>query len=144
MVENKFLVGSLVIIIVALIAIIGFISLPKELPLPANAQKLSECVPNMGAHFANPQDLPFGPIYLVDKGKVVGIEYMIHEEELEENILNIEGEKVGKAVIMPTLGMKFDHVGLNYLPEGHEGDEEAHYDVHMYLVSEEEQQKLCK
>ena len=52
--------------------------------------------------------------------------------------------RVGKSVSMPTLDAEYNYIELNYLPEGHEGDEEAHYDVHMYLVSKEEQQNLCK
>lgn len=144
MTKNKFLIPALVVIILILIVVIGIQSVPKELTLPQNVQKLSECVPNMGEHWANPADLPFGPIYLVDKGKVIGIEYMIHEDELENNILTIGEERVGKPVSMPTLNTKYDHIELNYMPAGHEGDTEPHYDVHMYLVSGEEQQNLCK
>lgn len=114
------------------------------LSIPTDAIKLSECVPNMGEHYANPANLPFGPIYLVDNGKVIGIEYMIHENELEENILDIDGHKTGKPAIMSAFNTKFDHVELNYNPEGHEGDEVAHYDLHMYLVSAEEQAKACQ
>ena len=115
-----------------------------ELSIPSDAIKLSECVPNMGEHHANPADMPFGPIYLVDKGKVIGIEYMMHEDELEGNILDIGGHKTGKPIVMPAFDIAFDHVELNYNPEGHEGDEEAHYDLHMYLVSSEEQAKACQ
>ena len=144
MIKNKLVTSVLIIIILILLVAIGVQSIPGALTLPSDAQKLSECVPNMGEHWANPADLPFGPVYLVDKGKVVGIEYMIHEDELENNILTIGEMRVGKSVSMPTLDAEYNYIELNYLPEGHEGDEEAHYDVHMYLVSKEEQQNLCK
>ena len=123
---------------------VGIQSTPNGVTLPTNVQKLSECIPNMGEHWGNPANLPFGPIYNVYKGKVVGVEFMIHEDELEKNILSIAGEKVGKPVIMPTLGLKFEHIELNYEPEGHVGDTESHYDVHMYLISSQEQEQLCK
>lgn len=144
MTKNKLLTSALIVIILILIVVIGIQSIPQKITLPQNAQKLSECVPNMGEHWANLADMSFGPIYLVDKGEVVGIEYMIHENELEKNILTIGKEKVGKPVSMPTLNAKYNHIELNYEPEGHEGDTEPHYDVHMYIVSKEEQQNLCK
>ena len=120
----------------------GFV-VADQVALPAGAVKLSECIPNMGIHYANPADMPFGPIYLMDKGKVIGIEYMIHEDELEENIMQIGEEKIGKTVVMPALGKTYDHIELNYMIEGHEGDTEPHYDIHMYLISVEEQKQLC-
>ena len=68
---------------------------------------------------------------------------MTHEDELEKNIISIGQEKVGKPVMMPAMGVAYDHMELNYMPEGHEGDKEPHYDVHMYLITSDEQQNLC-
>lgn len=116
---------------------------PPELTLPADAQKLSECIPNMGIHYANPADLPFGPIYLVDNDEVVGIDYMINENELEENLIEIGDAKMGPTISMPSLDGIYDHIELTYL-EGIEGYEGPHYAVHLYVVSEEEQANLCK
>lgn len=141
---KNLLILALAIVIVVLGVILAIQLMPRSLNLPADAVKLSDCVPNMGAHYANPANMPFGPIYLVDKGKVVGIEFMMHENDLEKNILSIGGEKIGKPAVMPTLGMTFNHIELNYEPEGHEGDKEPHYDLHMYLISSEEQKKLCQ
>ena len=155
MAKNKLLIGFSVALILAIVIgiliiyLISQISPTKQfktnkITLPGTAIKLSECIPDMGAHYANPAEMPFGPIYLVDKGKVVGIEFAINKNELEKNILSIAGEEVGKPVVMPTLGVKYDHIELSYMPKGHEGDEEAHYDVHMYLTSAKEQHQLCQ
>lgn len=148
MAENRLVMLAFIVFILILGFLLGFVLgsqlMSGKISLPPDAQKLSDCVPNMGEHWANPADMPFGPIYLIDKGRVVGIEYMVHEDELEENIMEIGEERIGKPAVMPTLGMTYNHVELNYLPGGHEGDTEPHYDVHMYLVSPEEQQGLCK
>jgi len=149
MAKNKSVIAFLVILILILIVIIGIQSIsrvtrPTKIILPSDTIKVSECVPNMGEHWTNPANLPTGPIYLVDNGKVVGVEYGIDEEGLEKNIVVIAGERVGKPFIIPTQSLKFDHIELNYMPEGHEGEEEPHYDIHMYIISQEEQQKLCK
>lgn len=114
-----------------------------QLTLPPEAQKISDCVPNMGEHWASPENLPFGPIYLVDKEKVIGIEYMIHEDELEKELITVGEEKMGKPAVMPVLEGDYDHIELQYLPEGHEGDEAPHYDLHMYLISQNEQEAIC-
>lgn len=118
-------------------------SAPKKVTLPAGAQKVSDCIPAMGEHWANPANLPFGPFYLVADKNVVGIEYMISEDELRKNILTTGDEKEGKPVVMPNLGMAFDHIELNYEPNGHEGYTIPHYDLHMYLVPQEQEQKIC-
>src|SRR4051812_37527208 len=49
--------------------------LPTTGILPSGTVKVSGVVPRMGEHWANPKDLPLGPIYCVHKGKVICIEY---------------------------------------------------------------------
>ena len=39
--------------------------------LPAGTIKVSPPVPGMGEHWANPRNLPLGPIYCVTNGKVI-------------------------------------------------------------------------
>ena len=41
--------------------------LPLASSLPDNVVKISPVVPEMGEHWANPKDLPLGPIYGVSK-----------------------------------------------------------------------------
>ena len=51
--------------------------------LPQGTVKISETVPSMGEHWSRPEDLPLGPIYCVHKGKVVCIEYMMSQADLQ-------------------------------------------------------------
>ena len=98
--------------------------------LPAGTVRVSGVVPRMGEHWANPKDLPLGPIYCVHKGKIVCIEYMVSQADL----------KAGKS--WPELaGLKnlpsINHVNMGFEPKGHEGYEVPHYDMHIYFVSPE-------
>src|SRR5687768_13716732 len=43
---------------------------------PPGVVRISECVPLMGEHWARPSDLPLGPIYTVDAGRLTSVEYM--------------------------------------------------------------------
>ncbi|THF82142.1 hypothetical protein [Cohnella fermenti] len=53
------------------------------LALPEGTIKITESVPAMGEHWANPQagDLPMGPVYGVHDGKLVFLEFMIAQED---------------------------------------------------------------
>ncbi len=105
-----------------------FAKLPSASILPKDTVKVSGVVPRMGEHWANPKDLPLGPIYCVHKGKVICIEYMISQADLRE----------GKSWPQLT-GLKnlppINHVNMGFEPQGHEGFEVPHYDMHIYFVS---------
>src|SRR5687768_5429681 len=58
-----------------------FDKLPSASILPKGTVKVSGVVPGMGEHWANPKDLPLGPIYCVHKGKVVCLEFMISQAD---------------------------------------------------------------
>jgi hypothetical protein len=47
----------------------GELRLPKVDDLPPGTIKLSPPIPGMGEHWANPKDLPLGPIYCVMGGR---------------------------------------------------------------------------
>ncbi len=84
----------------------------------------------MGEHWANPKDLPLGPIYCVYKGKVVCLEFMISQADFA----------AGKS--WPELsGLKnlppVNHINMGFEPKGHEGYEVPHYDMHIYFASPE-------
>ena len=104
------------------------------LALPEGTIQLEPIVvPAMGEHWANPVagDLPTGPIYGVYKGKLIFLEYMIAQEDFAAgeswpNLSGMEG--------LPPV----DHVSIGFEPQGHEGFEVPHYDIHMYFLSPEE------
>jgi hypothetical protein len=107
--------------------------------LPKDAIKLSETVPAMGEHWANPSDMPVGPIYLVYKGDVIGLEFMVNNSLMEnvtsptENYMEIAGLPVNTRV---------DHMDIEFMPQGHPGYTVPHYDVHLYFITRQEQQKI--
>ena len=147
---KEFTVPLLIVVIstIVLTSIIIFLLPETSSPtgafvLPTDAIKFSDCTPKIGEHWAHPDDLPFGPYYLVGKGNVVGIEYKVDEDELEENTFIIDGLEYGETVILPALDMTYDHVELTYLPRGHPGLKEPHYDIHIYLISKEERERIC-
>ncbi|MBW5447666.1 hypothetical protein GE107_16545 [Cohnella sp. CFH 77786] len=116
---------------------------PKEnevyvLVLPQGTIQLEPVVvPAMGEHWANPADLPTGPIYGVYKDKLVFIEYMISQQDFKEgkSFDNLQGMKglPSPAIVQSDIG---------FMPEGHPGFEVPHYDLHYYFISDAEQQQI--
>ncbi|WP_274365981.1 hypothetical protein [Paenibacillus thermotolerans] len=110
------------------------------LALPEGTIQLDPVVvPAMGEHWANPQagELPNGPIYGVYKGKLVFIEYMIAQDDFTDgkNHVNLGGMKgVPSPAVVQT--------DIELQPQGHPGFEIPHYDIHMYFISDEEQQAI--
>lgn len=120
---------------------------PAELKLPAGAIKISEAVPAMGEHWANPKDLPLGPIYLVWQGKVIGVEYMFTLAMLNAspNRRAAPDSKLTLRYDTPNLmlfGQKIDHLTISYMPDGHDGFKVPHYDYHFYFVSPADRYKI--
>jgi hypothetical protein len=106
-------------------------SLPSADSVPEGTIQLSGVVPAMGEHWGNPADMPLGPIYCVHGGKIVCLEFMIAQEafaagESWPDLSGMEG--------LPPV----DHVSIGFEPQGHEGYEVPHYDIHMYFLSPEE------
>ena len=105
-------------------------TLPDVSSLPKDVIQLSGVVPGMGEHWANPAHLPLGPIYGVSNGKVIFLEFMIDQDSFKTGKSFLElASKAG--IELPPV----DHVDFNFEPQGHEGYEVPHYDVHMYFVS---------
>ena len=97
--------------------------------MPPGTVKVSGFVPGMGEHWANPKDLPLGPIYCVMRGKVICAELKVAQKDL----------LIGRSFERLRLKMKgrlppVDHVELTFMLHGHEGYEVSHYDVHLYFV----------
>jgi hypothetical protein len=102
--------------------------------LPAGTIMLSPVVPQMGEHWANPKDMPMGPIYGVYNGKLVFFEYM-PAKALDKTVHDVPGNLV-------PIPSKIDHFDIDWNPQGHEGYEVPHYDMHLFFISREEQNKI--
>lgn len=94
-------------------------------------------VPGMGQHWGLPTELPLGPIYGVEKGKLVFIEQMISQADFSNGVnhINIPGMK---GLPSPTI----DHSDVEYVKGGHPGFLVDHFDIHHYFVSHEEHLKF--
>lgn len=136
--KKLFLVVSLLVAILVVVVSSCAPAAPK-LTLPEGAQKLSDVIPQMGEHWANPAQLPLGPLYLVYKGEVVGIEYMWTEDMMQElSIPTPEGVEEFSALVSLPVGVTVDHVDVAFMLHGHEGFEVPHWDIHLYFISQEE------
>ncbi len=132
---------SLVALLVAAMLVGGIACAPaaSKMELPADAIKLSELVPGMGEHWANPAQLPLGPIYLVHDEEVIGLEYMWTEDMMQEvSIPTPEGPEVFKDLGHLPVGATVDHVNVSFMLHGHEGFEVPHWDIHLYFITQAE------
>lgn len=106
---------------------------PQEVTLPPDAVRVQSCANNKGTLYAKPADIPGGPVYLVNNGKVIGIEFMIGRDDLL-------GGKNFKA--LPGLDLKLNHTNIGFLSQGHEGNAIPHYHFDLYSVSAEVEQAI--
>lgn len=107
-----------------------------ELGLPEGTMNITPCVPGMGEHWANPADMPLGPIYGVVGDEVVFVELMPSQEAFAN------GESWLEALVPPG-GQTIDHVDFEFMEVGHEGYEVPHYDIHAYFVGHQEHLAYC-
>jgi hypothetical protein len=111
----------------------GLEALPSTASLPQGVVQVSPFIPGMGEHWADPKNLPFGPIYCVIDGKITCMEYMISQADFEAGKSFELLRPWSAAAAQPPI----DHMEFNFEPNGHEGYQVPHYDVHMYFVSPE-------
>lgn len=135
---------SVALIMLLLVAGQSFAQTPADFKLPQDAIKISDTVPAMGEHWANPRNLPLGPIYLVSEGKVIGVEYMFTLAMMKKFVAPTPaGEEVMFNIDNLSLfGQKYDHMTVAYMANGHNGFEVPHYDVHLYFISPADRYKI--
>jgi hypothetical protein len=106
------------------------------LGLPEGVIQLTPCVPAMGEHWADPANMPFGPIYGVMNDQVVFVEIMPSQEAFAQ------GES-WPDVLKPVAGKVVDHVDFEFEAHGHEGYPVPHYDIHAYFVPHAVHEAYC-
>lgn len=100
-----------------------------DIIVPDGATVAEECIDGLGKQYALPKDIPYGPIYNVNNGKVIGVEYMVGGDEFTKDpakFTNLQG-----------FNHKFDHVNLDYLPNGHAGLIGTHFHIDLFTISKE-------
>ncbi len=127
------------LVVAMLVGGIACASAAPKMALPQDAQKLSDVVPAMGEHWGIPAQLPLGPLYLVYKGEVIGIEYMYTEDMMHEvEIPTPEGPEHFKDLGHLPIGVKVDHINVSFMDHGHEGFDVPHWDIHLYFITQAE------
>jgi hypothetical protein len=105
----------------------------KNVTLPSDAIKVHECVDKKGELHASPKDLPQGPIYMVDKDKVIGLEY----------VLNKEVFAIGKMYDeLNTLQAGVNHMQVASMSAGYDGIPGDYYVVDLYVVDKKTQDAI--
>lgn len=90
-------------------------------------------IPGMGAHWARLEDLPLGPIYGIEKGKLVFIEQMVSQADFNNGVSHVDIPGM-RGLPSPAV----NHANIEFVPNGHPGFEIPHYDLHQYFVTPEE------
>lgn len=104
-----------------------------EVILPTEAVRIQSCSDHRGTLYVKPNDIPVGPVYMVNNSKVIGIEFMLAKDEF----LNGKSYKD-----LYASGIKVDHVNIGLLSQGHEGYPIPHYHVDIYTVPKETEEAI--
>lgn len=106
----------------------------EEITIPKDAVIVSQCSNTQGTVYMRPNDIPNGPLYMVNKGKVIGLEYMVNKDQL------IAGHRLDNLL---GFNMKVDHINVYYEPEGHAGNIMPHFHIDYYTVSRATEQQIA-
>lgn len=115
-------------------------------PLPEGAIKVTDCIPNMGAHYVTKDSHPeYGPFFMVNKeNRVIGVEYMASGDMYTD--VDIPNLPIPVQILQkssPAYDMKIDHIEMSRWPEGHKGLTRDHIDVHLFTISPEQVKNVC-
>lgn len=107
----------------------GLSHLPRLADIAPDAIAISPHVPHMGEHWANPADLPLGPIYCVIDGRVVCVEYMFLSEDLS---VGTDWTEISTGFATPPvtrIDMQFKADGVGPMPV-------PLYQLHVYFAED--------
>lgn len=133
----------------------------KSVSLPSTAVRVSGCIPHMGEHWVDLANIPRGPYYTVNEGRVLGVEYMFKTSEIPNEVgAHMKKEDAQKFAKDNKLtfsdAVKRAIPGHIDLPLGsdiktwdiewsrpHAGLVEPHFDAHFYFVDQAELENIC-
>jgi hypothetical protein len=105
----------------------------KPLQLPGDALTVQACVEQKGELHAKATDLPQGPLYMVDKNKVVGIEYVLNQEDFTKGKV-YENLDIYNSLV--------DHMQVATIPADYNGNAGTYYVVDLYFVDKKAQANI--
>lgn len=101
-----------------------------ELSVPQGATVIAQCVEKRGTQYISPTDIPYGPIYDVHNGKVIGVEFMVEKAQLDSLTNDVRRFDLPEG--------QFKHVMMGNEPHGHAGLAADHYHIDFMLITPEE------
>lgn len=108
----------------------GISHLPLLSEVAPAAVAISPHVPHMGEHWAEPANLPLGPIYCVIDGRVVCVEFMFLAKDLASG-----ADWTGISTGMDTPPMT--RIDMEYKADGVGPFQEPLYQLHLYFAENE-------
>jgi hypothetical protein len=105
----------------------------ETISVPKDATVTADCTQYRGKQYIVPKDIPMGPIYDVYQNKVVAVEYLIGQSELNNSIDTFKN--------LPLPHIDVDH--LSILPmDPHAGENEQHFHLIAYFVPQSTADKI--
>ena len=101
-------------------------AISSALQVPKGAAIMEQCSVGRGTQYVLPTNIPHGPVFNVYRGKVIGVEYMIGQQDLASDSSFYD---------LPLYGNSYDHVDIGLQSKGHTGFPEPHYHVDIYNIS---------
>ena len=118
-------------------------TMTAALSLPAGATVTSQCTQGLGTQYIAPQDIPYGPLYDVYQGKVIGLEYMVPEAAPASSINTAGGSAMDGAMSTLDLhGVAYDHMNVMIMPQGHAGLPVPHFMADILTVPKSTADKI--
>lgn len=108
----------------------GLSHLPLLSDIAPEAVAISPHVPQMGAHWAEPANLPLGPIYCVIDGRVVCVEYMFLASEYAAGT---DWNGITTGMQTPPI----TRIDMEFKPDGIGPFQEPLYQLHLYFAESE-------
>lgn len=118
-------------------------AMTAALSLPAGATVTSQCTQGLGTQYIAPQDIPYGPLYDVYQGKVIGLEYMVPETAPASSMNTAAGSVMNGAMSTLDLhGVAYDHMNMMIMPQGHAGLPVPHFMADILTVPKSTTDKI--
>lgn len=105
----------------------------KAVQKPLDTRPIGSCAAEIGIRQIKTIDLPFGPYYLTDHGKTIGLEFKMTKEEFAQ------GKSWQKLTLQEATFTTMDVV---WVDGGDDGQHLPHYDIRLFTISADEKKQI--